>query len=167
MVDTRETWRQFFSRQLNFEDPPLVPREELPEDKQPHRSFYGKLACFLNNIDPYPPKCATSVFEGINNSHSFSARTPLHDFIPPPSNLGRQATRDPEDKAEGVQQLDDEQEPNMKGNESLFERHHKASDEGYAINGEPERMSIVQEEDKENEHVTMRHVQEGRKVDDV
>ncbi|TNV78154.1 hypothetical protein FGO68_gene14585 [Halteria grandinella] len=54
VIDTRETWKSFISRQLNFEDPPLVPREELPEELQPHRSFYGKMACFVNGIDPNP-----------------------------------------------------------------------------------------------------------------
>jgi len=31
VVDSRETWKKWFNRQLNFEDPPLIPREELPE----------------------------------------------------------------------------------------------------------------------------------------
>ena len=31
-----------------------MPREELPEKYQPHRSFYGKISCFVNGIDPYP-----------------------------------------------------------------------------------------------------------------
>lgn len=31
-----------------------MPREDLPENFQPHRSFYGKVACFVNGIDPYP-----------------------------------------------------------------------------------------------------------------
>ncbi len=55
VVDTRETWKNWFVRQLNFEDPPLIPREDLPEDFQPHRSFYGKLSCMVNGIDPNPP----------------------------------------------------------------------------------------------------------------
>ena len=33
----------------------MVPRDELPEQYQPHRSFYGKLTCYLNGINPYPP----------------------------------------------------------------------------------------------------------------
>jgi hypothetical protein len=55
VIDTRETWRSWVWRQLNFEEPPLVPREDLPEEYQPHRSFYGKMACFVNGIDPNPP----------------------------------------------------------------------------------------------------------------
>lgn len=55
VVDTRETWKEFFARVWNFGHVPLVERTDLPEDKQPHRSIYGKLACYLNGIDPYPP----------------------------------------------------------------------------------------------------------------
>ena len=33
----------------------MIPREELPEESQPHRTFYGKLTCYLNGINPYPP----------------------------------------------------------------------------------------------------------------
>ena len=54
VVDTRESWGNWIHRQLNFEDPPLVPREELPAERQPHRSFYGKMSCFMNGMDPYP-----------------------------------------------------------------------------------------------------------------
>jgi len=32
VVDTRESWGEMMSRIKNFEDPPLIPREELPED---------------------------------------------------------------------------------------------------------------------------------------
>ena len=35
VVDRREGWRSWAWRQMNFEDPPLVPREELPENLQP------------------------------------------------------------------------------------------------------------------------------------
>ena len=55
VVDPRETWKKWAWRQMNFEEPPLIPREELPEELQPHRTFYGKVACFMNGIDPYPP----------------------------------------------------------------------------------------------------------------
>ena len=33
VVDTRETWKKFINRQINFEDPPLCPRAELPDEK--------------------------------------------------------------------------------------------------------------------------------------
>jgi hypothetical protein len=35
VVDRRERWRDWVWRQFHFEDPPLVPREELPEHLQP------------------------------------------------------------------------------------------------------------------------------------
>ena len=31
VVDTRETWGEWFRRTKDFKEPPLVPREELPE----------------------------------------------------------------------------------------------------------------------------------------
>ena len=34
----------------------MIDREDLPEEFKPHRSFYGKVACFMNSVDPYPPK---------------------------------------------------------------------------------------------------------------
>ena len=55
VVDIRETWSEFFARIRDFEDPKLIPREELPEEFQPHRSFFGKFYNWANGIDPYPP----------------------------------------------------------------------------------------------------------------
>lgn len=42
VIDPRETWTEWFQRNANFIEPPLIPREELPQDAQPHNSFYGK-----------------------------------------------------------------------------------------------------------------------------
>eukprot|EP00826_Nyctotherus_ovalis_P031312 TRINITY_DN2500_c0_g3_i1.p2 TRINITY_DN2500_c0_g3~~TRINITY_DN2500_c0_g3_i1.p2 ORF type:complete len:172 (-),score=36.48 TRINITY_DN2500_c0_g3_i1:138-653(-) len=58
VVDTRETWKEFASRVWNFHSPPLIERAELPLEKQPHQTIYGKLACYVNGIDPYPPSSA-------------------------------------------------------------------------------------------------------------
>ncbi len=55
VVDPRETRKQYFTRILNFGKAPLVERSELPEDKQPHQSLYGKFSCYINGINPYPP----------------------------------------------------------------------------------------------------------------
>ncbi len=33
----------------------MVERSELPPDKQPHLSIYGKLACYSHGVSPYPP----------------------------------------------------------------------------------------------------------------
>jgi len=35
VVDTRETWKQWFKRQRDFGEVPLIPREELPIEYQP------------------------------------------------------------------------------------------------------------------------------------
>lgn len=56
VVDTRETWMEFWARTRDFGEAKLVPREELPDEMQPHKSIYGKVACLMNGIDPYPPK---------------------------------------------------------------------------------------------------------------
>ena len=56
VVDTRETWRQWMQRQVDFKEAKLIPREELPEEFHPHRSFYGKMMNIVNGIDPSPPE---------------------------------------------------------------------------------------------------------------
>lgn len=72
--DVRENWNAWFNRQLNFELPPLVPREELPEEKQPHKSVYGKVTCFLNGYNAYPEdyneKGEPKVIPGTENPHT-------------------------------------------------------------------------------------------------
>ena len=56
VVDLSETWSQWLKRTSEFGEPPLIPREDCPENKLPHRSFYGKIASWSNGMDPYPPK---------------------------------------------------------------------------------------------------------------
>ena len=46
---------------MTFKDPPLVPREELPDEFHPHRSLYGKISNTLNGIDPTPPEDKSTV----------------------------------------------------------------------------------------------------------
>lgn len=48
-------------RQIDFKDAPLIPREELPEEFHPHRSFYGKIANTMNGIDPTAPEKKSTV----------------------------------------------------------------------------------------------------------
>lgn len=55
ILDPRETFKQKIKRHWKFEEPPLVPREEVPEDLQPHKSFYGKVNQLINGYNPYPP----------------------------------------------------------------------------------------------------------------
>ena len=51
---------EFFARIRDFKDPKLIPRDELPEEFQPHRSFFGKFYNWANGIDPYPPSARKS-----------------------------------------------------------------------------------------------------------
>ncbi len=41
VVDVRETWTDVFRRVRDFKEQKLIPREELPEEYHPHRSFYA------------------------------------------------------------------------------------------------------------------------------
>jgi len=82
VVDIRETWGQFFHRQLNFEDPKLVPREELPEQFQPHRSFYGKLANYVNGKDPYPPEKEEELSNPLEQQNSRTVNLAKRKNIP-------------------------------------------------------------------------------------
>ena len=56
VIDPRETWKHWFKRTATFEDPPMVEREQLPEDKAPHKaSLFNKMENMMNGINPYPP----------------------------------------------------------------------------------------------------------------
>ena len=61
VVDRREGYRKWIWRQLNFENAPLVPREELPEHLQPQNSIRGKVVNYINGIDPRLPKTAVPI----------------------------------------------------------------------------------------------------------
>jgi len=37
------TLQQWFTRNMNFDEPPMIPREDIPEDEQPHTTLFGKL----------------------------------------------------------------------------------------------------------------------------
>eukprot|EP00831_Metopus_contortus_P059795 TRINITY_DN5176_c0_g1_i2.p1 TRINITY_DN5176_c0_g1~~TRINITY_DN5176_c0_g1_i2.p1 ORF type:complete len:290 (-),score=52.11 TRINITY_DN5176_c0_g1_i2:54-923(-) len=56
VVDPRESWGQFFKRVYNFDHAPMIERSELPTEKQPHKSVWGKFSCYINGVNPYPPK---------------------------------------------------------------------------------------------------------------
>ena len=56
VVDPRETWTDVFKRIRDFEDPKMIPREELPEEHHPHSSFYNKMVNWSNGIDPKKPQ---------------------------------------------------------------------------------------------------------------
>ena len=67
VVDTSESWKDWMKRNMEFKDAPLIPREELPEEFHPHRSFYGKIANTLNGIDPTPPEKKHSVAQEMHD----------------------------------------------------------------------------------------------------
>jgi hypothetical protein len=50
VIDPRETWRQWLWRQMDFEDPPLCERSELPEALQPQNRFWGKMHHYLSRV---------------------------------------------------------------------------------------------------------------------
>ncbi|KAL4493994.1 hypothetical protein ABPG72_022011 [Tetrahymena utriculariae] len=56
VIDPRETWIQFIKRNIEFEEPPVVERSELPQHLQPQNRFMGKVRQYLNGKSPYPPK---------------------------------------------------------------------------------------------------------------
>lgn len=39
---------------MEFEEPPLVERNELPTTLQPQNRFLGKMRSYLNGMSPYP-----------------------------------------------------------------------------------------------------------------
>ena len=58
VVDRRETWGKWVWRQLNFEEAPLIPREDLPLNLQPQASIRGKVINYMNGVDPRIPPSA-------------------------------------------------------------------------------------------------------------
>ena len=48
VIDPRETWSAFAKRVVEFEDPPLCERKDLPEHLQPQNSLQGKLRQLVN-----------------------------------------------------------------------------------------------------------------------
>ena len=54
VIDPRESWGEFFKRIIEFEDPPLVERQELSNDLQPQNRLLGKMRSYINGMSPYP-----------------------------------------------------------------------------------------------------------------
>ena len=67
VVDRRERWRHWAWRQLNFEEAPLVPREELPIHLQPQTSIRGKVVNYVNGVDPRLPKSSIGMEQAAGN----------------------------------------------------------------------------------------------------
>lgn len=60
VVDRTEGWKSWVWRQLNFEEAPLIPREELPINLQPQASITGKVLNYMNGVDPRLPANAAN-----------------------------------------------------------------------------------------------------------
>lgn len=54
VIDPNETWKQWFLRNLEFKDPPLVERNSLPENLRPENRRFGKLGNFLSRMTMTP-----------------------------------------------------------------------------------------------------------------
>lgn len=52
VIDPRETWGQFISRIINFDDPPICERSDLPSEMQPQNRFMGRMRMYLNGMAP-------------------------------------------------------------------------------------------------------------------
>ena len=50
VVDPRETWKKWFVRQMDWMDPPLCERSELPEELQPQNRRFGKLRHYFTRM---------------------------------------------------------------------------------------------------------------------
>jgi hypothetical protein len=54
VIDPRETWKEWFKRNLEFKDPPLVERNELPLHLQPQNKKFGKVKYFFSKVAMSP-----------------------------------------------------------------------------------------------------------------
>ncbi|CAK74091.1 unnamed protein product (macronuclear) [Paramecium tetraurelia] len=50
VIDPRETWGDFIYRQIEFQNPPLVERDELPSNLQPQNRIIGKIRQQINGL---------------------------------------------------------------------------------------------------------------------
>ena len=60
VADPNETWQHWFSRVSEFQNPPQVERDSLPEDLQPQNRTVGKVKIMLgweNDIIKHKPDC--------------------------------------------------------------------------------------------------------------
>ncbi|CAD8083153.1 unnamed protein product [Paramecium primaurelia] len=66
VVDPRESWKQLIVRQIDFKEPPLVERTELPDHLQPQNRFWGKVRQSLNGLAVQPSQRMNQGDEGQN-----------------------------------------------------------------------------------------------------
>ena len=81
VVDTRESWREWFHRQSVFGEAKLVPCEELEERYQPHASFYNKMVNKAAGIDITPRQKFTAQTMAVD-VNSLEERKEVQDALP-------------------------------------------------------------------------------------
>lgn len=54
VVDPRESWREWIFRNIDFQDPPMVERSDLPEELQPQNVRMAKLRHFVTRMTISP-----------------------------------------------------------------------------------------------------------------
>ena len=54
VVDPRETWKAWIVRNVDFVDPPMVERSELPDEMQPQNQNFAKLRHFVTRMTISP-----------------------------------------------------------------------------------------------------------------
>ncbi|EGR27574.1 hypothetical protein IMG5_193740 [Ichthyophthirius multifiliis] len=67
VIDPRETWTEFFARNIDFKEPPMVERNELGENLQPQNRFLARLRHYFNGYDPYPKKIEDVILKDNEN----------------------------------------------------------------------------------------------------
>lgn len=53
-MDPRESWKEWIVRNIDFQDPPLVERGELPEELQPQNRKFAEVRHFLTKLTMSP-----------------------------------------------------------------------------------------------------------------
>lgn len=54
VVDPRESWKEWMIRNIDFKDPPMVERDELPEELQPQNQKFAKMRHFMTKMTISP-----------------------------------------------------------------------------------------------------------------
>ena len=54
VVDPRESWREWIFRNIELQDPPMVERNDLPEEMQPQNQRMAKLRHFITRMTISP-----------------------------------------------------------------------------------------------------------------
>lgn len=54
MVDPRESWKEWVYRNIEFQDPPMVERNDLPEELQPQNQNFAKFRHFITRMTISP-----------------------------------------------------------------------------------------------------------------